>query len=143
MEAVDEMVEEAIHTLGCAESEIRQLHGPEGELVVKKAMERFVDGNPRAWWMSLKRKYKKFPVDDNNLEYLEHHWPKSESHAYFVPENGTRALRAFDASLSAVKAVLGECSFFEYYVVGKRFDWLLAESDHSELFVVRNERSET
>ncbi|WP_432207229.1 DUF6756 family protein [Hymenobacter defluvii] len=39
----------------------------------------------------------------------------------------------FEGSVQAVQLVLHEFYAFEYYVVSKKYHWLLCETDHDEL----------
>jgi hypothetical protein len=138
MWTVDQVVDEALLNLSLPPSDVRELAREEAQIIVDRAKERFVSGNPRAWWLSLKLPHETAAAADfDDFNFLELWWPSTEGACYFIPENESKELRVFEASLKGVKAVLGECSFFEYYLIGKNIDWLIAENDHSALYFCR------
>ena len=40
-----------------------------------------------------------------------------------------------DVEIAIVPGLVAECYAFEYYLVGKGFDWLVAENHHNEIIV--------
>ncbi len=65
------------------------------------------------------------------------HIPADEERCWFIPETETSLRPVFDVDKRWLQPVLDECSFFEYYGVGKSSGWLLIDNDHGELMVVR------
>lgn len=106
----------------------------EAQQIVKNAREVFVAGNPRAWWLSLQCKPEVRSSEGCRLESL---LPVTAGSHWFIPETETNELPVYSLSGKEIEAVLGECPFFEYYIVDKRDDWLLAESDHNEFYLAR------
>jgi len=65
----------------------------------------------------------------------------SEERVWFVAEDWGRNKRdggfwLFEGKIQAIVSVLGEMFGFEYYVVSKKFEWLLCENHHDILIGV-------
>jgi hypothetical protein len=136
MWTVDSEIEVALNKLCLPEEELRRCSKEESLRVQEEAKRRFVENNPRAWWLALKQPFKEFPYHDANAyQYLNEYIPSGEDKFWFIPENEQEILPVFEATLKGVKSLLEECCFFEYYLVGKSFDWLIAENDHNELII--------
>ncbi|UEP23552.1 hypothetical protein LL999_25305 [Burkholderia ambifaria] len=90
----------------------------------------FVDGEPPAWWDSLKEKPTVLQYDgDSGYLHLAELAPSSRRDVWFVVDEGDEVKFIFDAPIQAISEVIKECRFFEYYVVPKDFSWMLAEND--------------
>jgi hypothetical protein len=86
--------------------------------------------------MSLKYPFESFDYSEGGgFEDLVRHVPEGEESCWLIPETEEEKLPVFDAEISCISRLLGECSYFEYYLVGKRFDWLIAENDHNQVIV--------
>lgn len=53
-----------------------------------------------------------------------------------IPVSGIEQF-PINVCVSEVRRVLGECRFFECYLMGKRFEWLSIENGHNEMLVVK------
>ena len=138
MATVDEQIDKALAELNAPPLAIRELPEDEAWNIYHEAMHKFVDDNPRVWWLSLKKKPVSIDVDDSaEFHYLRQHWPKEDTRCYFVPENESDTPRVFDVTLEGIIQILGNASFFEYNLVGKRLDWIMIENDHNELLIIR------
>lgn len=106
--------------------------------VVEQTLSRFVDGNPRVWWHSLKGNtiVKRRSDENNSVDNLSDFVPAFTEKIWFIPEREAAIYSVFDATLPGVISVLKECPYFEYYLVGKTFGWLLVENDHNEILYV-------
>lgn len=104
--------------------------------IIQNALANFVLGNPRVWWLSLKhpRLTVYFP-DGRGFEHLLEYVPPAQKRCWFIPETGKASLPVFDAEVEYIPRVLRKCPFFEYYLVGHGFDWLIVENDHNEVIV--------
>lgn len=135
LEAPEEEIAAAVRLLSIPAAEFRRCDRAEADAILARAMERYVAGNPRAWWLTLKRPKRTF-VYDHNFQHLEQHIPIGESRCWFIPETETASRPVFDVEIRWLTPVLNECTFFEYYVLGKGLDWLVIDNDHGELLVV-------
>ena len=131
---VADEVNRALGELALPESEIRKCGQQESSVVQQTAMEKFVNGNPRVWWLALKRPAQSFHIiDGRGYQRLREFIPQDEERCWFMPEIDDEVLPVFHATVNAVMKVLGECFAFEYYLVGNNFHWLLIENDHNEI----------
>jgi hypothetical protein len=134
---VDDFVDAAIKNQDLGPMDVKLLTGDERKSVLFQAREKFVDGNPRVWWLSLKGKSIAVPLHQvDAFSLIRYFWPQDEPTAYFVPENDSIDQRVFEATAEAVISILGDSPYFEYNIVGKAFDWLLIENDHDLLIYI-------
>lgn len=129
-------IEEAVQQLHLPNDSFVKCDPSKASDVVQRAKNVFVSDNPRVWWLSLKypKSFVSFPQCDGS-QHVTDYIPTTEKRCWFIPETGKAALPVFDVQAKVVSAVLGECSFFEYYLVGKTFEWLIIENDHNEVIV--------
>ena len=87
------------------------------------------------WWESLRE-----PVASvkplNAVEILKDLFHTNESVWFVAEDRGQKKLGNFwlyDTNVSTVCALLNEMPAFEYYVVAKKFDWLVCENHHGYL----------
>jgi hypothetical protein len=99
-----------------------------------QAKSKFVIDNPRAWWMSLSRPYEQF---DSKKTKLSDVLPGRTGRGWLIAETEMANLPVYAIDLSQLPALLGECPYFEYYVLGSDLNWIVAESDHNVYFVCR------
>ncbi|MBF5010427.1 DUF6756 family protein [Burkholderia pseudomultivorans] len=107
--------------------------------LLERIQETFVAGNPRAWWLSLKKK----PIvlnyaDDSGYLRLAELVPPATENVWFVVDERNEEKLIFDVPIHAVSEIIRECRYFEYYVVSPDFSWLMAENDHGDLLFVGN-----
>jgi hypothetical protein len=136
MWTVNNLIDEAVEKVHPPENEFRELKKNDAVKIFEKAKQKYVIGNPRVWWTGLKKKPLSKETDSNDLSHLDRELLNRESVFYFIPENETEFPRVFEVGLSALKAILEVCSFFEYNLVGPSINWLVIENDHSELLVI-------
>lgn len=138
MWTVEGEIDDALDRLSLPESEMRRCDEEEAVYVQEQAMQKFVSGKPRVWWLSLKTPWKSFPGNgDDIFEKLREIIPVGEDRCWFIPETEGKVLPVFEGSIKAVSQLLEESCFFEYYLVGKKIDWILIENDHNEIFFSR------
>jgi hypothetical protein len=108
--------------------------------ILSKIQEAFIDGNPRAWWESMKFKPKIFyyGVDDDDafLHIVDIAPACSSSCVWFIADDDNERKFVFDVPLDKITDILKECRYFEYYIVPYDFSWMLAENDHGDLLLV-------
>jgi len=136
---IEKQLDRAITVLGIPIEVFRKCAPDHAKLIVGKARERFVIGNPRAWWMALKQPFESFDYSEGlGFEDLIRHIPTGNDKCWFVPETEEEYPPVFDATVGRITEVLGECAYFEYYLIGKEFDWLVLENDHNQIIVSRS-----
>ncbi len=135
MQLVNQWVEEAIRVLNLPAKELQQWDNSKASSIIQQIKSIFVMGNPRAWWMSLKKPISIFVIDDSygisgSVDYLNEFLPSKEPFFLFIPENETGEYVVFQATLKAIKEILLECPSFEYYLLPVNLKWILCENDH-------------
>jgi hypothetical protein len=129
MSEVEAWIEEAAVGLGL---KVERLEKRAATDVVDSLRERYVRGNPRAWWLDLAVPFTKY--DSSNLS-LSSVLPSIEGTAFLIPEIDGEELPVYKVSAAALERLMAECPYFEYYVAGAMLEWLVIESDHNVFFV--------
>ncbi|MBO0360256.1 hypothetical protein J0X19_20015 [Hymenobacter sp. BT186] len=135
MWTVEGEIQNALDILELSSAHFKRLDTFTAKQIVEQAKAKYVIGNPRSWWLSLKVPYKSYEYDlfTNDLsEYI----PDQETECYWIPESEEEYLSVYDTRISVIRQVLENTPFFEYYVLSKKIEWLLIENDHNELIVI-------
>jgi hypothetical protein len=130
IEIVD-WIKQALRRVG---SNAKSIPTSEANRIVRNARKKFVNGNPRAWWMSLKAEPTTYCSETTKLKEI---LPPQNAGYWFVPEMETDELPVFELSSGEIQTVLNESPYFEYYILPKDYAWLIAESDHNQFYVVK------
>jgi hypothetical protein len=128
-------VKDAIKDLDLTDSfrELNDIH------LLEKIKNIFTDGDPRVWWLSLKNK-PDLLSSKNEEEYLElTKYFSNDEECYFIAE--LDELHLFQSRIDNIVNLIGECSFFEYYVVDNRLTKLICETEHGDLLMVKSNNS--
>ena len=111
---------------------------PNREEVLQKIKDKFVKDNPRAWWTHLKYSPSIYEFENNTgYLHLEDVAPPFEGSVWFIADEDNELMHLYNLPLEKVKSVIGECRYFEYYVVAEDFSWLIAENDHGCLLLTK------
>jgi len=130
-------IQQATRELNLPHEGIAQLDEEASARIVSQVKEAFVEGHPRVWWLSLKYPAKTKEYAEGNAHlHLREHIPFSDKKCWFIPETEQQSLPVFDMRIEYLSALLSEISFFEYYLVGKRLNWLVIETDHNSIVSV-------
>jgi hypothetical protein len=131
-------VQQAISNLGLSPDRARQCDPDTAGRIVKRAEATFVAERSSIWWHSLRHpaEYFEYP-DSSGHKHVAEHAPVGEKDCWFIPETEGPSLPVFDVELAVIEQILDECQLFEYYLVGKRCDWLIVENDHNQIIRVR------
>ena len=135
MWTVESEIEEALVKLNLSEDELRKCSPEEAFSIQKKVMQLYVEGNPRSWWMGLKKPHLAYDYDFPS-DYITVHMPKSESRVWWIPETEKENLCVYDVIPNVISRIMEQVAQFEYYVVGRDLDWIIIETDHGQLWVV-------
>ncbi len=135
MWTVKEEVTEALKTLQLNARELIQYSAEESELIQRKAMSKYVEGNPRSWWESLKLKHEAFDYPFAS-DYIQKLMPEGEVDCYWIPETEEESLPVYKVRAKIISKIMELTPAFEYYVLGLDLDWLIIETDHGPLWVI-------
>ena len=112
--------------------------------IIKKIVRSFVltknykNADDLHWaWQYFKEPVECFVFDDDQVyEHLKE--VLGSEHVWFIAEDIFDKMWLYEAKANLIPKVLGETSGFEYYIVSKKYNWLLCENHHSGLFAVGN-----
>ena len=130
-------IDRAVASLRVPDSQFRALKDAEAETVFHQALAKFVEGGDRRWWWeAFVGKAVSHQVSDG-WKLISRIVPRLNEHVWFIAEEDTLPhYPVFDATPEAVEKVVGECFFFEYYLVAKDLTWLICENHHDYLIAV-------
>jgi hypothetical protein len=137
MNEIEQEVDNAVASAALPPDAAHKCGAAESSAVVKRAMEIFVEGNPRSWWLSLKGSREHYPYDTVAFEHIRDHISADDQRCWFIPETEAEHLPVYECDVDAVVQILSRCFLFEYYIVGKKMNWLIINTDHGELVVCR------
>ena len=125
-----ELESEIIDAFGLAGVALCKIENPDAILQAIKSI--YVADDPSAWWTHLKHRKKIFKFENNTgYLHLEEICSPSNGDVWLVIDDQDMLL--YCAPLPKVKLIIGECRYFEYYVVANDFSWLISENDHGDL----------
>jgi hypothetical protein len=100
---------------------------------VTSARARFVQGDPRVWWLGWALPCVRYDASKVGLSAV---LPSTEGKVFLVPElDDGSDLPVYIVPVSEIERLLKDCPFFEYYVLEKHQRWLVAETEHGIFFV--------
>ena len=138
MHEIEEWIDSAIRN---HDLQISKLPREQAQELLDETRAKFLQDNPRAWWMALKVKPTSLSSEGRPLSMVV---PVTAADLFFIPEIDEEALPVYRAQLARLERLIEECPFFEYYVVAPGKQWLLVESDHNEYFLcLDTDQSET
>lgn len=128
-------VDAAAERLGFAGTTFSKVDRQLGGMICRQVMSLFVTGNPRAWWLGFK--------EAQSSPYTREEWPScvlrsvplDTSFCWLVLESDSKDYPVYRVAPSQLSVLLGECSFFEYYLVDLKFKWIIADTDHNAVVV--------
>ena len=135
---IEIQIERAIEILNLDSNDIVRLEMQQTEQLIEVAKTRFVEGNPRAWWLSLRVPYQIAAQDTSSgAPSLMKHWAIDEPFCWLVPEVEDGSYPVYQTTVPIVEKLLSQCRFFEYYLLNKPLDLLLIENDHNQIIVAQ------
>lgn len=131
--AKDEKYSELIEAIDLFElkDEVVEIRDRQKDRLITDIMRKFVVGNPRVWWLAFKKTPKNFSFDDEFQYKRINNFFDNDEQCYFIIE--LDSIHIFKASVRNIIRIIGECSFFEYYVLDLGLDKLLCETEHGDL----------
>jgi hypothetical protein len=139
---VESEIEDAKQKLNLPVAQFARLSEDEADRITQLAESRFVGNTGLSWWWeNFQQPYLKvlFPKQ-NGSEYLSRIVPDSDEMLWFIVGVAeSEAISVYEGRIAELQSLIGECPFFEYYIVPKDFRWLLCENHHNYIFAVGRE----
>ena len=123
-------LKESINSLD-NKNEVMEIQNIAKDNIIADIMNKFVIGNPRVWWLAFKKKPKSFSFDDEFQYQRISQFFDNNDVCYLITELDT--IHLFKLPVRNIIKIIGECSFFEYYVTDLKMQNLLCETDHGDL----------
>ncbi len=134
---VERWIAEAAAALELGSEQLRRLDQAAAAEVVARVRERFVAGDPRVWWMSLRLPYTSHPAPRDPEDDPRALFPVQVERCWLMPDPDEHdELPVYELDPAQLMPLLGECPFFEYYLIDRELRWLLVETEHNQIQVV-------
>ncbi len=134
-------VDNAIKSLSLTTEDISLLDNETGEKLYRELLNYYViSGDRRWWWEDFRHDSFSFNVDERTYELLDEIIPLTKEKVWFMVEDDEESFYPiYDANPQIIKDVLGQCFFFEYYIIDKNMNWLICENHHNRMIGVGEE----
>jgi hypothetical protein len=141
MQSNADEIQRATETLGFPRERFGRLAPEEARRVYDSALRHFVPhGQPRWWWEHFPASTGVHFPGGEGRNHLTEIVPDENERVWFVAEDFVRPeYSVWEASARDVQAVIDECSGFEYYLIQRRFGWLVCENHHDVVIAVGKE----
>lgn len=128
-------IADAIHTLGLTGGDIRLLEEKANAGLYDTLENHFVNSkNRRWWWEDFRHECHLLANAIESPDILKDIIPAGAAVWFMVEaDNGQKWYPIYEVQPAVIPAILGECPFFEYYVIDKAQQWLLCENHHGAL----------
>ncbi len=124
----------ATDSLDITDTEFKEVSKYQWEQIQKTVEDTFIVGKAHnlsmmPYWEHLKGDYFNisFPKD-NAFVYLDNLIDNSQP-VWFLAQDNSK-LWIYEGLISSIREVIEECYAFEYYIVSKKYSWLLCENHH-------------
>jgi uncharacterized protein DUF6756 len=138
MDRNESQLRSAVDELALPADSVALCQAEDGAAIADRIMDAFVrDRRCRWWWACLKSPGRviDYPEGDGYRHLLEY-VPAAEGRCWLVVESDRDGpWIVADAEVACIPDLLDHCSHFEYYLVGKGMDWLVAENHHNQLVI--------
>jgi len=112
---------------------IEKLPTEESKSITKSIEQKYVEGSPRVWWLGLRTPYVYYSVNSVSISQI---LPRVLGKVHFIPEEDDGLpLSVFMINAGDLEPLIGDCTFFEYYVADIESQWIIAETEH-DVFLV-------
>lgn len=132
MSEIEDDVDAALSELGVLEAcKVPKAKAAE---IISEVRERFVEGNPRVWWLSLKTPVKRTVCKKDCRHYLPEKLPACTDPLYFIPETESlEPMPVYKLTHALFLQLIPHCPYFEYNIVSTDLQSLLIETEHAQL----------
>lgn len=133
---VTEEIDNAIKVLHINAQEFRQLPDNEANVLFYELLDAFVNGKDKQWWWeNFSQESESIQVNDNlGFERIGEIVPNKKEIVWFIVEETQLPFYPiYEGTPDAIQKIIGECYFFEYYIIPKSKEWLLCENHHNYL----------
>jgi hypothetical protein len=137
--SVREEIGAAVTRLGLDEGTFAEVPPSEARLLVSQFLAVFTGGvEAYRWWECFTLPSKSVVFKDGQAyQSLLDIVPDPDAHVWFVAEDDEPlSYPVYDATPRGAQQVIGECYYFEYYLISKDLSWLLCENHHDALIGV-------
>lgn len=135
-------IQETIKSLSMSESQLKEVSKQHWQQIIDKIEKTFIskekyNSNTYPYWEKLKGNcFSIFFEEDDASTALDMLVNRDEKIWLLV--QGDRKIWLYEGDIESIKKLIGECYAFEYYLVSKKFSWLLCENHHGCLIGVGN-----
>lgn len=135
-------IQEIIEYLNISECELKEVNKLQWQSIIDKIEENFItkekhDIDTYPYWERLKGEcFNIYFEEDDAYKSLDLLINRDETVWLLLQDDAK--LWLYEGNIETIKKVIGECYAFEYYLISKKYSWLLCENHHGYLIGVGN-----
>lgn len=137
-------LEKVLKALSFSSEDFRSIDPYKYEIILVAILDKFTTLGKKGinyswWWNSFKEP--KCSIQLNYAPAFLNKLVASKENVWFVAEDWQRTKRhgnfwLYEGNIAAIVDILGSMYSFEYYIISKKFEWLLCENHHNILIGV-------
>lgn len=132
------MLDEAIRVASTQGEPARRCGADESAAVIRDAKARFVEGPRKHWWWESFSVAPRRVGREQGKPYFQE-YVDLEAPCWLILDDNRGDdddLRVLDTTAKGAECVLAELYALEFYLVDKRYEWLLAENHHGVIWLL-------
>ena len=120
----------------------------EYEEILKKINSEFLTTNKyddEIWWWQSYKDLKRYAIhfrEGYAFEILDKLLPNKDTRYWFIASEGNGKYWLYESGIEVIKKIIQEMYGFEYYIVDKKYNWVLCENHHDILIGLGEEISD-
>jgi hypothetical protein len=135
---LDQMLDEAIRVASTQGEPVRRCGPEESVAVIQATRATFVKGARKHWWWEAFSVAPRRIGREQGTPYF-HEYVALETACWLILDDNRGDdddLRVLDTTARGAECVLSELYALEFYLVDKRYEWLLAENHHGVIWLL-------
>ena len=141
-------IKKAMKEISLAENLLKEVSYFEHEEILKRINSQFLTTNNydgTIWWWQSYKDLKQYAIhfkDGLAVDMLDKLLPNRATKYWFVASEENGKYWLYESGIEAIKVIIQEMYGFEYYIVDKKYRWILCENHHNMLIGLGQEISD-
>jgi len=138
-------IQKAKKEISLNENLLKEVSHLEYEEILKKINSKFLTTNKyddKIWWWQSYKDLKSYAIHFKKglaFEILDKLLPNKEIKYWFIASEENGKYWLYESGIETIKTIIGEMYGFEYYIVDKKYNWILCENHHDILIALGKE----
>jgi hypothetical protein len=137
--SIRDEIDDARRRLGLATDQLAEVPEDQARALTSAFLSRFTGGVDARWWwehFTLPVASARF-TDGKGFARIRSIVPDADERVWFVAEDDQLLyFPVYETTPAVAQQVIGECYYFEYYLIAKDLRWLLCENHHDTVMAL-------